>query len=244
MGMLPSPLGRDIGHCALQNLQQGLLDPLAGHIPGDGGVLALSGDLIHLIDVDDAPLRQLHIIVRRLDQPQEDVLHIVPHIAGLCQRGGVRDGEGDLQDPGQGLGKQGLAASRGTNEQDVALLQLHIAVPAEENALVMIVHRHRQGDLRPFLADDILIQHLPDLPGGGDAVRHLQHLGNLLPPLVGHLLPKYPHAQMDTFIADKGAGAGYDTLYLILILPAEGAANGFFFVIFSHKLPLVDAAKE
>ena len=33
---------------ALQNLQQGLLHALAGHVPGDGGVLALPGDLVDL----------------------------------------------------------------------------------------------------------------------------------------------------------------------------------------------------
>ena len=113
VGVLPSALGRNIGHRALQDLQQGLLHALAGHVPGDGGVLALPGDLIHLVDIDDAPLRQLHVVVGGLDQTQQDVLHVVAHIARLGQSGGVGDGEGHLQDPGQGLGKQGLAAAGG-----------------------------------------------------------------------------------------------------------------------------------
>ena len=35
VGMLATPLGRHVGHGALQHLQQGLLHPLAGDIAGD-----------------------------------------------------------------------------------------------------------------------------------------------------------------------------------------------------------------
>src|SRR5690606_25744427 len=36
---------------ALEDLQQRLLDPLPGDVPGDRGVLALAGDLVDLVDV-------------------------------------------------------------------------------------------------------------------------------------------------------------------------------------------------
>ena len=111
-GCLRPPCGRHVGHRALQNLQQRLLHALAGDVAGDGGVLALAGDLVDLVDIDDAVLGQLHVEIRRLQQAQQDVLHVVAHIAGLGEGGGVGDGEGHLQDAGQRLGKEGLAASR------------------------------------------------------------------------------------------------------------------------------------
>ena len=61
LGMLSATLRGNTGHSAFQDLQQSLLNTLAGYVAGDGGILALTGDLIHLIDVDDAVLRQFHI---------------------------------------------------------------------------------------------------------------------------------------------------------------------------------------
>ena len=96
MGMLASTLGRHIGHSALQDFQQRLLYALAGHVTGDGGVLALAGDLVDLVHINDASLGQLNIIVCSLHQTQQDVLHIVAHIARLGEGGGVGDGKGHL----------------------------------------------------------------------------------------------------------------------------------------------------
>ena len=88
----------------------------------------LAGDLVHLVDVDDAALGQLNVEIRRLQQAEQDILDIFAHIAGLGQRGRVRDGERHVQDLGQRLGKEGLAGAGGADEQDVALLQLHVGV--------------------------------------------------------------------------------------------------------------------
>ena len=94
--VLPAALGRYIGHGALHNFQQRLLHTLAGDVPGNGSVLALPGDLVDLVHVDNAVLGPLHVKVRRLEQAQEDVLHIVAHIARLGKGCGVGNGEGDL----------------------------------------------------------------------------------------------------------------------------------------------------
>ena len=72
VGMLAAALGGHIGHSALQDLQQGLLHALAGNIAGDGGIFALSGDLIHLVDVNDAALRLFDVVVGSLDQAQAE----------------------------------------------------------------------------------------------------------------------------------------------------------------------------
>ena len=136
-----------------------MLYTLAGDVPGNGGVLALAADLIQLINVNDAPLRPLHVKIRCLQQAEQDVFHILAHVAGLGQRRGVGDGEGDVQHPRHRLGKQRFPAAGGSDQQNIALLQLHIVVgiPAE-NALVMVVNGDRQRNLGPLLPHDIIIQ--------------------------------------------------------------------------------------
>ena len=57
IGVLASSLGRDINILALEELQESLLDTLTTHIPGDGGVVALAGELVDLVDEDDPALR-------------------------------------------------------------------------------------------------------------------------------------------------------------------------------------------
>ena len=66
--VLAAALGRHVGDRALEDLQQRLLHALAGDVAGDGGVLALARDLVDLVDVDDAALRLLDVVVGVLQQ--------------------------------------------------------------------------------------------------------------------------------------------------------------------------------
>ena len=109
--VLAPALGRHRGRGALEDLEQGLLHAFARDVPGDGGVLALAGDLVDLVDVDDPGLGPLDVVVGRLDQLQEDVLDVLAHVPGLGQRGGVGDGERHVEHAGQRLGQQRLAAA-------------------------------------------------------------------------------------------------------------------------------------
>src|SRR5690606_32043286 len=68
------------GRGALQDLEQRLLDPLAGDVAGDGRVLRLARDLVDLVDVDDAALGLLDVEVGGLDELQQDVLDILTDI--------------------------------------------------------------------------------------------------------------------------------------------------------------------
>src|SRR5690606_13262277 len=54
--VLPAALGRHVGDRALHDLEQRLLNTLAGDVAGDRGVLCLARDLVDLVDVDDAAL--------------------------------------------------------------------------------------------------------------------------------------------------------------------------------------------
>ena len=124
--MLAAALRRDIHHIPLQELEHGLLNAFARHVTGDGRIVGLAGDLVDLVDEDDAALGLLEVEISLLQQPGEDAFDILAHIAGLGQDGGVHDGEGHVQLLGDGLRQQRLARSRGPHQQDVGLLQLPI----------------------------------------------------------------------------------------------------------------------
>src|ERR1700751_2280641 len=70
-------LGPPRGGGALEDLQQRLLDALTGDVPGDRRVLALACDLVDLVDVDDPGFGLLDVVVRRLDQLEQDVLDVL-----------------------------------------------------------------------------------------------------------------------------------------------------------------------
>src|SRR5215475_5850473 len=78
--------------------------------PETSRVVGLAGDLVDLVDVDDPALRPGDIEVGRLDEPQEDVLDVLADVAGLGQRRRVGDAERHVEDAGEGLGEEGLAA--------------------------------------------------------------------------------------------------------------------------------------
>ena len=56
---------------------------LTGDVTGDRRVLALAGDLVDLVDVDDAGLGALDVVVGGLDQLQQNVLDVLADVARL-----------------------------------------------------------------------------------------------------------------------------------------------------------------
>jgi hypothetical protein len=94
-----------------------------------------------------------------LQQLHDDVLDVLADVARLGQRGRVRDCERHVEDLGQGLGEQSLAAAGRAEQQDVRLAQLDVfrADPGLD-ALVVIVNRDRERLLRAVLADHVLVQ--------------------------------------------------------------------------------------
>ena len=120
------PPGRHRGDRALEDLEEGLLDALAGDVARDRRVVRLPRDLVDLVDVDDPGLGLLDVEVG-LDQLEEDVLDVLADVAGLRERGRVGDRERDVEDPRERLREERLAAA-GRAEEDVRLLQLDVAV--------------------------------------------------------------------------------------------------------------------
>ena len=162
--MLSATLGRYAGNGSLHDLEKRLLYALAGYVPGDRYILALFGDLVDLVNINNTELRPLHVIVGGLQKLKQDVLHILAHISGLRQRGGVGDGKGDVDDFGQRAGQIGFPRAGGPKHDDVALFQLHIIhIPGRRHPLVMVVDGHRQNLFRLILPDHVVVQEIPDL---------------------------------------------------------------------------------
>src|SRR5262249_39614021 len=170
-----------------------------------------------LVDVHDPALGPLDVVVRRLQQPQDDVLDVFADVARFGQRRRVGDGERDVEHLGQRLGEQRLAGAGGTDEQDVRLLQLDVARRgARLDALVVIVDRDGQDLLRAILTDHVLIEDVLDLRGLGKAPE-------LTALLLFPLLRDDVVAEIDALVADVNGGAGDQLADVVLALPAEGA---------------------
>jgi len=127
LGVLAAALGRDIADGAFEHLEEALLHAFARDIAGDADVVGGLADLVDLVDVDDAALCSFEIKVRALEEFQYQILDIFADVARLGQGGGIANGEGHLEHAGQALGEQGLAAARGPDHQDVALIDLDVA---------------------------------------------------------------------------------------------------------------------
>ena len=205
---------------AFQDLQQSLLDSLTGDVAGDRRVLALAGDLVDLVDVDDAGLGALDVIVGGLDQLEQNVLDVLADVAGFRQRGRVGDREWHVEHLGQRLGEIGLAAAGGSEHQDVGLGQLHglgarIAhLLAGLDPLVVVVDGHGQRALGGVLANDIALEEIADFGRLGQLVEF--YVVGVSEFLFDDLV-----AQVDAFVADVDPRARDELLDLLLTLPAE-----------------------
>ena len=134
-GCLRPPCGGHRRLRALEDLEQRLLHTLARHVTGDRRVLALAGDLVDLVDVDDAGLGPLDVEVGGLDQLEQDVLDVLADVAGLGERGGVGDGERHVEQAGERLREVGLAAPGGAEQQDVRLGELDLVAAPDRGRL-------------------------------------------------------------------------------------------------------------
>src|SRR5690606_2547147 len=211
VGVLAPTLGLYRRHRALEDLEEGLLDALARHVAGDGGVLRLAADLVDLVDVDDALLGPLDVVVGGLQELEEDVLDVFAHVPGFGEGRGVGDGEWDVELAGQGLGEEGLAAAGGADQQDVRLLELDV-VPAgltRPDPLVVVVDGDRQLLLGVFLAHHVVVEVTVDLGGLGQLGEGDLFLG-------GELLFDDLVAELDALVADVDARSGDELLDLLL----------------------------
>src|SRR6516162_3210493 len=219
--MLASALRRHRRDGALHDLEQGLLNALARDVAGDRGVVGLAADLVDLVDIDDAALSALDVIVGGLQQLEDDVLDVLADIAGFGERGRIRHGEGHVEDARERLRQQRLARAGWADQQDVRLRELDVVMLGlVVETLVVIMDRDREHLLGVILTDDIVVKNFAYLLGGRNAVARLHQRGFIL-------LADNVHAQFDAFVADKYGRAGDELAHLVLALAAERAMERF-----------------
>ena len=156
--MLASTLWRHAGNRTLDQLEECLLHTFTGDISGNGNIFGFLGDLIDLINIDNAHLGCLDIKICCLDQLEQDVLYIFTYITCLCQCRSICDGKRYAKDTGKCLCQQCLSATGRSQHEDIALLQFHINVLSGCDALVMIIHCDGKYLFCLILTDDIIIQ--------------------------------------------------------------------------------------
>src|SRR6185503_8123124 len=81
LGVLAAALRRDRSDRAFDELEQRLLHAFTGHVTRDRRVVRLARDLVDLVDVDDAGLRLLDVVVALLEQLLNDVLDVLTDVA-------------------------------------------------------------------------------------------------------------------------------------------------------------------
>ena len=131
------------------------------------GLSDLRDDLVDLVDVDDAALRPLDVVVGVLQQLEDDVLDVLADVAGFGQRRRIGHRERHVEDARQRLGEQRLAATRRADQQDVRLGELDVVVLRRVvEPLVMVVDGHREHALGVVLTDHIGIENASRFPAG------------------------------------------------------------------------------
>ena len=216
--MLAPALRRNRGDRAFHDLQKRLLHAFARHVAGDRRVVGLARDLVDLVDIDDAALRALDIVLRRLKELQDDVLDVFAHVTGFGQRRGVGHGEGYIEDARQRLRQQRLAAAGGADQQDIRFRQFNVGLAGVVQALVVVVHGDGEHALGMHLADHVLVEHIADLARGRHAVGRFQTGG------LG-FFPDDVHAQFDTFVTDEDGRTCDQFADFVLTFAAEGTVE-------------------
>ena len=185
--VLSAALRRHICHSALENLQQCLLDALARNIACDRAVFTLARDFVYFVDINNTFLCKLHIIIRRLNETEQYVFHILADITRFRECRGIGYGKRNLQELCQRLCKKSLAHACRTYEQYIAFLNFHAVILLfalqRGNSLVMIVYGDAERFFCRVLTDDIFIKLCFQLGRLGQlgkrryfAVRHSLHV--------------------------------------------------------------------
>ena len=138
---------------------------------------------------------------------EQQVLDIFTDIAGFSERGGVTDGERDIDGSCQGFREQGLASSGATDQQDVALVDFDfdLFLVGFDETLVVIVHGHRKSAFRLILTDHVVIEEFLDFSGGRNRLKQLSFRGDAFFFLLEDVL-----AEIGALAADVDVAGAFD----------------------------------
>src|SRR5690349_21100961 len=208
--MLAPALRRYRRDGAFNEFQERLLHAFAGHVARDRGVLALARDLVDLIDVDDAGLRFLDVVVALLQKLLDDVLDVLADIAGFGQRRRISDRERHVEKTRERIGQQRLARAGWTDEQNVGFGEFDfLAAPARFQPLVVVVDGDGENFLGAVLPDHILIEHVEDFLRLGQVTARAG--GFFLEFLADDVV-----AELDALVADEHRRTGDQFAYFVL----------------------------
>ncbi len=149
----------------LHQLQQRSLHAAPADIAahGAGG----RGDLVHLVDVNDAVLRQIDVAIGPLHQLAHQVLDVAANVAGLAEFCRVGLDEWNADQFRDVLDEVGLSDAGRAQEDDVLLRVFGFAgllfvlagqLPHVIDVVVMVADGNGQDPLGVILADDVAVQ--------------------------------------------------------------------------------------
>ena len=220
--MLAASLRRNRGNRALHDFQQRLLYAFARHIAGDRRVVRFAADFIDFINIDDAALRALDVVICGLQQLEDDVLDILADIARLSQSRCICHRERNVQDARKRLSQQSFTAPRGAEQHNVRFRQFDVLRFCRViEALIVVVNRHGEHALCGALTNHIIIENVANLLGRWNTVTGLNQRGFVL-------LADDVHAQFDTFVTDEDGRPCDQLAYFVLALAAKRAVEGIF----------------
>lgn len=240
--MFTTTLRRNVGDGAFDDLQESLLNTFARDVTRDARVVALAADLVDFVDVHDAALRSLDVVIGVLQKLHDDVFDVFTDITRFGQRRRIGDGERNVDDLRQRLREQGFSGPRRPKQENVRLLQLDIVrVHAAVDALVVVVHSHRENLLRAMLSNDVLVEDRFDVRGFWN--RRRPRVGFVLLNFLGNDVVAEPNA----LVADVDRRTGNELLHFFLGFAAERAAEIAVRVIVApslHFAPLTSLASS
>ena len=223
VGVLASPLGRYVDDRSFEDFEQRLLYALARHVARDRRVVAFAGDLVDLVDEDDAPFRQRYVVVGYLEQPRKDAFDVFADITGLGEHSCIDDRKRYVQQLRDRAGQQRFTRTGLSDHHDVRLVDVDITVRTlcVHQPFVMVVDRHRHIAFRGVLPDHVLVEECLDF-GRFEQFVHLDLRCALFlyPFALGeHVVPAF-----DALVADlRPVAAGKQYPHLAARLSAERA---------------------
>ena len=233
MRMLAAALWRNVAGAALENFQQRLLHAFTGDVARDADVVGLASDLIDLVDVNDADLGALHVVIRVLQQPQNNVLDVFADVAGFSQRRRIRDTKWNIENLRERFSQQRFSRTGRSDQQNVALLDFDFRQRVRlkhrrcvcgrrraglQDALEMVVNCDRQRFLGDILTDYVLVERSADIDGLRDAN------GRRLPTrILVQLFIEDAFANVYAAVANVDTGTGDEFSNLGVAFATEGA---------------------
>ncbi len=147
---------RDFGF--LHQLEQVGLHAAAADVPARGVVGG--GDLVDLVDVDDAVLGAGHVAVGQAQQVAHHVFDVAAHIAGLGELGGIGLDERHADQVGRAADQEGLPDAGGAEEDDVLLgvVRRFLAFQGQAHMVVVVAEGDAEDLLGLVLLDDEAVE--------------------------------------------------------------------------------------